>query len=47
MLSLSEETQSEIIEVFDSTSWYLDDLLNINNNFYDSMVNKLTLVNFT
>ena len=47
MLSLSEETQYEIIEVFDSTSWYLDDLLNINNNFYDSMVNKLTLVNFT
>ena len=38
MLSLSEDNQSEIIEAFYSTSWYLDDLLNIDNNFFDSMV---------
>ena len=26
---------------FNSTSWYLDDLLNIDNNFFDSMVNRI------
>ena len=31
MLSLSEDTQSEVIEAFNSTSWYLDDLLNMYN----------------
>ena len=41
MLSLSEDTQSEIIEAFSSTSRYLDDLLNIDNNFFDSMVNRI------
>ena len=41
MLSLSEENQSGIIEVFNSTSRYLDDLLNIDNNFFDSMVNRI------
>ena len=39
MLSLSEDTQSDVIEAFNSTSRYLDDLLNIDNNFFDSMVN--------
>ena len=42
MLSLSEENQSDIIEAFNSTSRYLDDLLlNIDNNFFDSMVNRI------
>ena len=41
MLSLSEENQSGVIEAFNSTSRYLDDLLNINNNFFDSMVNRI------
>ena len=36
---LSQDNQSEIIEAFNSTSRYLDDLLNIYNNFLDSMVN--------
>ena len=36
MLSLSEETQSNAIEAFSSTSRYLDDLLNIDNNFFNS-----------
>ena len=31
MLSLSEDKQSDVIEVFNSTSQYLDDLLNIYN----------------
>ena len=38
MLSLSDDNQSEVIEAFNSTSRYLDDLLNIDNNFFDSMV---------
>ena len=41
MLSLSEENQSDVIEAFNSTSGYLDDLLNIDNNFFDSMVNRI------
>ena len=41
MLSLSEDTQSDIIEAFKSTSRYLDDLLNIDNNFFDSMINRI------
>ena len=41
MLSLSEDTQSDVIEAFNSTSRYLYDLLNIDNNFYASMVNRM------
>ena len=41
MLSLSENNQSEVIEAFNSTSRYLDDLLNIDNNFFDSMVDHI------
>ena len=41
MLSLSGDNQSGVIEAFNSTSWYLDDLLNIDNNFFDSMVNRI------
>ena len=39
MLSLSEDTQSDVIQAFNSTSRYLDDLLNNDNNFFNSMVN--------
>ena len=41
MLSLSEDNQSDVIEAFNSTSRYLDDLLNIDNNCFDSMVNRI------
>ena len=41
MLSLSDNNQSEVIEAFNSTSRYLDDLLNINTTFFDSMVNHI------
>ena len=41
MLPLSDENQSEVIKAFNSTSRYLDDLLNIDNNFFDSMVNRI------
>ena len=39
MLSLSDGNQSKVIEAFNSTPRYLDDLLNIDNTFFDSMVN--------
>ena len=41
MLSLSEDYQSDVIEAFYSTSRNLHDLLNIDNNFFDSMVNRI------
>ena len=41
MLSLTEDTQSDVIEAFKSISRYLNDLLNIDNNFFDSMVNRI------
>ena len=39
MLFLSEDNQSDIIKAFNSTSRYMDDVLNIDNNIFDSMVN--------
>ena len=42
MLSLSDDNQSEVIEAFNSTSRYLDDLLNIDNTIFDSMVNYIS-----
>ena len=41
MLSLSNDNQSEVIESFNSTSWYLHYLLNIDNTFFDSMANHI------
>ena len=41
MLSLSEDNQSDVIEAFNSTSRYLDDPLNIDNNFFDNTVNHI------
>ena len=37
MKSLSHENQADIIEAFSSTSRYLDDLLNIDNIYFDQM----------
>ena len=41
MLSLSEDNQFGVIEAFNSTSRYLADLLNIDNNSFDSIVNRI------
>ena len=41
MLSLSEDTLSDVIEAFNSTYRYLDYLLNIDNNFFNSMINRI------
>ena len=41
MTSLSHVKQAEIIEAFKSTSRYLDDLLNIDNPYFEGMVNSI------
>ena len=41
MLSLSDYNQSELIDTFNSTSRYLDGPLNIDKNFFDSIVNHI------
>ena len=42
MISLSEEKQSEVIEAFSSTSRYLDDLLNIDNDYFDGLISQIS-----
>ena len=37
VMSLSADRDVEIIEAFNSTSRYLDDLLNVDNNYFDDM----------
>ena len=41
MLSLSDNNQSDVIEAFNSTSRYLDDLLNIDNPYFEQMVGQI------
>ena len=41
MLSLSDNNQADIIEAFNSTSRYLDDLLNIDNPYFEQMVGQI------
>ena len=41
MTSLSGVKHAEIIEAFKSTSRYLDDLLNIDNPYFEGMVNRI------
>ena len=41
MTSLSDVKQAEILEAFKSTSRYLDDLLNIDNPYFEGMVNRI------
>ena len=45
MKSLSRENQADIIEAFNSTSRYFDDLLNIDNIYFDQMVDRYTYLN--
>ena len=42
MTPLSDVKQAEIIEAFKSTARYLNDLLNIDNLYFEGMVNKST-----
>ena len=39
MKDLSSDNQADVIKEFNSTSRYLDDLLNIDNPYFEGMVN--------
>ena len=41
MLSLSDNNQADIIEAFNPISRYLDDLLNIDNPYFEQMVGQI------
>ena len=41
MKAVSPENQADIIEAFNSTSRYLDDLLNTDNIYFEQMVNRI------
>ena len=41
MMSLSDDTQADIIEIFSSTSRYLDDPLNIDNSYFEGIVTQV------
>ena len=38
MMSLSDDKQADVIDSFNTTSRYLNDILNINNVYFDNMV---------
>ena len=40
MMSLSGDKQADVINAFNTTSRYLDDVLNINNVYFDDMVSQ-------
>ena len=41
MKYISRENQADFIEAFNSTSRYLDNLLNIDNIYFDQMVDRI------
>ena len=41
MVSLSDDKQADIIEAFNTTSSYMDDILNINIIYFDNMARKI------
>ena len=41
MMSLSDDLQADVIDAFSTTARYLDDILNINNVYFDSMVSQI------
>ena len=47
MLSLSDNTQAVVIEAFNSISRYLDSKLDIVNPYFEQMVGRYILLNFS
>ena len=41
MMSLSDDKQADVIDAFNTTSRYLDDILNINNVYFDNMASQI------
>ena len=43
IMFLSDDKQADVIDAFNTTSRYLDDILNINNVYFDNMVSQIYL----
>ena len=41
MMSLSDDKQADVMDALNTTSRYLDDILYINNVYYDNMVSQI------
>ena len=41
MMSLSDDKHDDVIDAFNTSSRYLDNILNINNVYFDSMVSQI------
>ena len=41
VMSLSDDKQADVIDALNTTSRYLDDILNINNIYFDNMVSQI------
>ena len=41
MMSLPDDKQANVIDLFNTTSRYLDDILNLNNVYFDNMVSQI------
>ena len=41
MMSIFDDKQADLIDTLDTTSRYLDDILNINNVYFDNIVGQL------
>ena len=41
MMSLSDDKQADVIDAFNTSSRYLDDILNINNVYFDNMASQI------
>ena len=40
-MSLSDDNQADVIDAFNTTSRYLEHILNINNVYFDNMVSQI------
>ena len=43
MMSFSDDKQADIIDTFNTISRYLDDILNINNVYFNTLVSQIYL----
>ena len=41
IMSLSDDKQADVIDAFNTTSRYLDDILNINNVYFDNTLSQI------
>ena len=41
LMSLSDDKQSDLIDAFNTTSSFMDDIFNTNNVYFDNMVSQI------